>query len=869
MKNQLKVIPLKSLKFLLFFFLLFSGVNWAFAGQWAKVINNVFTEKPYSIKQTDDDGYIIVGYYAAWIQSNLWVVKLDKNGEIQWQKSYSGNYDEEARSVQQTQDGGYIVAGYISDGENEDMWILKLNKDGDIQWQKTYGGIGNERAKSIQRTKDRGYIVAGYTSSFGAGEYDLWIIKLNSNGNIQWQKTYGGSSYDLGNSIQQTNDDGYIVVGSTRSFGNGDADALVLKLDKNGQVQWANTYGGTLFDGAFSIWQTLDNGYIIGGNTWSFKGDRSEIWIIKIDQYGEIQWQKTYSNGSFDYIGSIQQTIDGGYIVAGTDFLFGTNKSNIQIFKLDESGDIQWQKIYGGERWSEAHFIQQTHDGGYVVAAWTTLFSGELFDTTGEDFWILKLDKSGSIPSCSYEKGSDISVNNTDVIPVNISISVFDTDIEPTDTNRKSSIPPLVESSTACFYNPPKYRLIVRKTGTGKGTITSTPKGIDCGKHCSYEYDENSNVNLTATSDFDATFTGWSGYCSSCGKNTTCIIEMDSEKTCIANFEETFIPVAVFEPGTLDFGSYEIGEDSDSLKVKIYNRGNGKLIIYSVEITGKDKDDFEIEKDKCSNKTLKKKKKCEVKIKLKTSEIGNKEAFLDVKTNAKNLSIPMNAYVSPIPPGEIEVNPLLIDFGDYGIGYTSKKSKIKVKNISNDKTKKLLIFNVKIDGVDKGQFGIYKDKCSDKILKKGKSCDIQIVFKPNSTGDKMAVLVIESNDEDELEVIVDLTGNGKDGDIFIEDKNYNFGNVEVGDDKKKKFKIKNKGLGYLTINSVQLTGVDKNQFIIDKDKCTGKKLKKGKSCEIKVKFIPTSSGSKQSIIQINSDDLENKQTEIQIEGVGI
>jgi hypothetical protein len=220
---------------------------------------------------------------------DFWILKLDGNGNVQWQKTYGDTCDtNKAYSVQQTSDGGYIVAGDTWSGETN-VWILKLDGNGNVQWQKSYGSASHEHAGSIQQTSDGGYIVAGYFNSFPAGN-DALVLKLDSDGNVQWQKTYGGPLDDFANSIRQTSDGGYAVTGYTNSFGAGHSDAWVLKLDDNGSVQWQKTYGGSNLDSAYSIQQTLDGGFIVAGGTgagaFGDNGDEN-VWVLKLDGNGE------------------------------------------------------------------------------------------------------------------------------------------------------------------------------------------------------------------------------------------------------------------------------------------------------------------------------------------------------------------------------------------------------------------------------------------------------------------------------------------------------------------------------------------------------------------------------------------------------
>ena len=313
-----------------------------------------------------------------------------------WAKIFGGVNEDVAHSVQQTSDGGYIVAGETSSSGAAfiDIWIIKLTPNGDIDWQKTFGGANDDVAYSIQQTSDGGYIVAGQSSSLGNPLGDIWILKLASNGDVFWDKTYGTGS-STANCIRQTLDGGYIAAGETYSSGTGSADFWVLKLDANGDLQpgWPKkTYGGTYRDAANSIQQTSDGGYIVAGETSSSGANIPDFLILKLDSSGIVQWQKTYGESGYDIARSIQQTLDGGYIVAGETSSSGAGNADFWILKLNANGDIVWQKTYGGSNDDIARSIQQTLDGGFIVAGETSS-SGAGY----ADFWILKIDENGNI----------------------------------------------------------------------------------------------------------------------------------------------------------------------------------------------------------------------------------------------------------------------------------------------------------------------------------------------------------------------------------------------------------------------------------------------------------------------------------------
>ncbi|MFH0701770.1 MAG: hypothetical protein V2A62_05015 [Candidatus Woesearchaeota archaeon] len=357
---------------------------------WDKTFGGSNSDVALSIQQTKDLGYIVAG--ETWSkgagESDVWVFKLDSNGNLVWDKTFGGNENNRALSIQQTKDLGYIVAGQTTSkgAGGNDAWILKLDSNGNLEWDKTFGGSSLDEVDSIQQTKDLGYIVTGETGSKGAGEEDAWIFKLDENGNLEWDKTFGGSNSDVAYSVQQTNDGGYIVAGDTNSKGAGSYDAWIFKLDSNGNLEWDKTFGGSEQDYAHSIQQTKDLGYIVTGETGSKGAGSYDAWVFKLDSNGNLVWDKTFGGNMDDHAYSIQQTKDLGYIVAGWTI------GGAWVFKLDSNGSLEWDKTFGGSNYIGYLQIQQTTDLGYVAASWTYSKGAG-----SDDAWVFKLDSNGNL----------------------------------------------------------------------------------------------------------------------------------------------------------------------------------------------------------------------------------------------------------------------------------------------------------------------------------------------------------------------------------------------------------------------------------------------------------------------------------------
>lgn len=402
-------------------------------GGWTATYGVGINEHAKSIQQTLDGGYIVAGEMDSFttLGKKLWVLKLKPDGTIEWQKTYrGGNYDN-TECIKQTLDGGYIVTGYtlsLNPG-NEDInaWVLKLRPDGTVEWQKTYGGVYPDWARAIQQTSDGGYVVAGFTVSFGAGVEDIWVLKLRSDGTVEWQKTYGGVKADGAECIQQTSDGGYIIAGYTYSFGAGKKDFWVLKLRANGTIDWQKTYGGGDNDSVTSIQQTSDSGYIVAGGTDSFGAGGADLWVLKLRPDGTVEWQQTYGGANYDLAHFVQQTSDSGYIVAAATGPFSDKSSDIWVLKLSTDGTIEWQKAYGGARQDYPESISQTSDRGYIVAGYTTSFSWN------SKLLVLKLRPDGSI-SPSHNSTYDF-IRDTSVIGKESTAIVKTTNVSPRDSN--------------------------------------------------------------------------------------------------------------------------------------------------------------------------------------------------------------------------------------------------------------------------------------------------------------------------------------------------------------------------------------------------------------------------------------------------
>jgi hypothetical protein len=311
--------------------------------------------------------------------------------DVQWYKTFGGGKDDWGNSVKLTRDGGYIICGSTTSygAGNQDLWLVKTDANGNKLWDKTFGGEKNEVGFSIQQTTDGGYIVCGATESYGAGGADAWLVKTDASGNKLWDKTFGGAETDAGYSVQQTTDGGYILCGSTKSQAAGNNEMWLIKTDVDGNKLWDKTFSGKGWTTGVSVQQTKDGGYIACGSTGFIWDPNQAIWITvtKTDASGNKEWDNIIGGDEQErYTGTaVLQTTDGDYIVYGR-----TDNMDALLIKIDSKGNKLWDKKYR-EIYGAGNSIQQTTDDGYIVCG-----TAPSFEHRSEVVWLMKTDVDGN-----------------------------------------------------------------------------------------------------------------------------------------------------------------------------------------------------------------------------------------------------------------------------------------------------------------------------------------------------------------------------------------------------------------------------------------------------------------------------------------
>jgi len=333
-----------------------------------------------SVQQTTDGGYIVLGTTRSYGngESDILLVKIDNVGNEEWRKTFGGINRDEGNSVQQTTDGGYIISGTTFVKQfNPDLWLIKTDSNGEEEWNKTFGGNRGDYGGSVQQTSDGGYIFIGSFFSVEKNQ-DIWLIKTDSNGEEEWNKIFGQEgNFEMGYSVQETSDGGFILLGEdydTKSM------VYLIKTDSQGNLMWENN-GNEGYPYGFQ--QTTDGGYII--SVW----EHPIYELIKTDSYGIEEWNKTFGGSLGDVGLSVQQTTDGGYIITG---YIGTNgSSDVWLIKTNSQGTEEWNKTYGGGDSDGGHSVQQTSDGGFVIIGKTFSFGNGDYD-----IWLIKTDSQGN-----------------------------------------------------------------------------------------------------------------------------------------------------------------------------------------------------------------------------------------------------------------------------------------------------------------------------------------------------------------------------------------------------------------------------------------------------------------------------------------
>jgi gliding motility-associated-like protein len=423
--------------------------------EWSKNYGGGDDEIANEIIQTQDNGFLVVGFSESnnfdvnqnYGQEDFWVLKIDSIGQIEWEKNYGGSDVDKANSVVETPEGDFLVVGSsLSIGNDvannygeEDIWLIKINPNGDLLWEKNYGGSQNENAEDIQITTDGALIISGYSQSSNGdvssnkGDFDFWIFKTDALGNMLWEESFGGSSADWGYGIKENASGQFIVAGSTFSDdgdvsdNNGFYDFWVIKVSPLGELIWEKNFGGITEERAYALTLTDNEDIILAGTSISGGGDvggnngGNDAWFIKLNQAGDLIWSHNYGGVQEDRSFAIENANENGFISAGFSRSFDTDVANNYggkdgwITKLYSDGNLEWEKNFGGTKEDRFYSIQQINDGGYVACGFSYSDDIDLESNYGNrDFWVIKMTPD----SFDIDLGNDttICLNDTHLL---------------------------------------------------------------------------------------------------------------------------------------------------------------------------------------------------------------------------------------------------------------------------------------------------------------------------------------------------------------------------------------------------------------------------------------------------------------------
>lgn len=364
---------------------------------WARTYGGADIDVAYSVCETWDGCYVATGYtssYGAGLQ-DAYLIKVDANGDAIWTRTFGGASMDGAHFVRETPDSGYLIAAYTETygGGGKNVYLIKTDADGVAEHTAVYSTPLQDVAYAFCEASDSGYIFVGYKNGpSGWVKGDLWILKTDATLDTIWTKEYGATGEDYGISIHPTSDGGYIITGTTSSFGAGGKDVWLVKIEADGDTAWTKTYGGSLDDVGYGVDVTNDNGYIVAGYiNGTPPWNAGDVWLLKTNSAGDTLWTKIYGGVYQDFGFDVYQTPDNGYIIAGQGY------EDVWLLRTNSLGDTVWTQRYGGANHDAALALYTTADGGYIIGGHTTSFGNG-----ANDFWLIKTEPDVGVTENSH-----------------------------------------------------------------------------------------------------------------------------------------------------------------------------------------------------------------------------------------------------------------------------------------------------------------------------------------------------------------------------------------------------------------------------------------------------------------------------------
>jgi len=363
-----------------------------YSAQWQKIYGGKEDDIAYDIVALENGDSAVVGTCKSYgaQRTDICVTRMSAKGEMRWRLWLGGKKKEEGKAISRAADGSILIVGNsksFSKNYDYDLYVAKVSLKGKLVWEKNLGGQRDEFAGGIAGTDDGGALIVGESESFGEGDKNIYIAKLDKSGKVLFERTIGGSREDSAQALTRTRDGKFVMVGYREVETSGDTDFFVMKLDQNGKKIWARTYGEEEADTLLGVTPTVDNGIVAVGKTRSYGSEQTDLTVMKFDAKGKLIWHKVYGFKYYEYGNAVATTRDGGFVLVGGTNTLGKGNHSVYILALDKEGELIWSHVYGEERKDVAHGVARMDDGSIVVVGETNSFKRE------KNFYLIKLLK--------------------------------------------------------------------------------------------------------------------------------------------------------------------------------------------------------------------------------------------------------------------------------------------------------------------------------------------------------------------------------------------------------------------------------------------------------------------------------------------
>jgi hypothetical protein len=357
---------------------------------WTRTFGEEGVDRGSAVVECQSGGFALAGYTDSLGagKEDFWLVRTDSDGEVLWSHTYGGAGSDLATSVIECSTGGFVLVGYTESfsAGRADIWLVRTDADGNYLWSQTFGGSQPDWGEAIIEVTGGGYAVIGVTESYGAGLWDMWLLRTDEDGNLLWNQTFGDSSYDGGCSLVEVSSGGFALTGWTRSYGAGNDDGWLIRTDHAGNELWSKTYGGPDYDDSYAVIEVSDGGFALTGYTSSSGNGRADVWLIRTDSHGDAIWTQSFGGSDSDAGYSLVECAEGGFAITGSTYSFGAGDGDFWLLQTDSNGHLLWDYAYGGPDNDGAQALIEVSDGGFLLVGSTYSFGAGQADA-----WMIRV----------------------------------------------------------------------------------------------------------------------------------------------------------------------------------------------------------------------------------------------------------------------------------------------------------------------------------------------------------------------------------------------------------------------------------------------------------------------------------------------